>query len=328
MSVDPGPQDYYKTLGVSKTATQDEIKNAYRALAKKLHPDLNPGNKQAEARFKQVAEAYETLSDPQKRAAYDRGETQGPFGPGAGPGEGAGPFAGGARFRRRPGAGGPFYSETQGGPGGGRYSSSFSFEDLFGGMGGAGGESPFGDFNAGGEDANYRMDVDFRDAILGGEREITLPNGKRLRVKIPAGIESGAKLRFPGQGNPPVGKGKPGDAYVELNVRPSGQFRRQGRDLVIDLPVSLAEAILGTEIPVPTIDGQGRLRIPPGVTTGSKLRIRGKGVPGRGGEPRGDQIVNLSVAVPKSVDPEFRAAVEKWNREHPFNPREEQFHAA
>jgi DnaJ-class molecular chaperone len=189
-------------------------------------------------------------------------------------------------------------------------------------MGGGGGGSPFGGMSFDGEDAVYRMTVDFKDAVRGAESEIALPNGKRLRVKIPPGIESGQKLRFPGQGHPPHGKGRPGDAYVEVEVRPSPVFRREGNDLLVDVPISFAEAILGATIPVPTIEGSGELKVPPGVSTGSRLRIRGKGVPSRDGS-RGDEIVVLKVMVPKTVDADLRAAVEKWSREHAYDPRQE-----
>jgi DnaJ-class molecular chaperone len=327
MSAANDPSGYYEALGVSNTAPPEEIKNKYRSLAKKLHPDLNPGDKKAEAKFKKLAEAYDTLSDLKKRAKYDRGE---PEGQGAGMGGAPGGDYGFGGRR----SGGPFYRETQGGPQGGRYSRSFSFEDLFGagasaGFGGDSAEGPaYGDMNLDGEDAIYRMDVDFKDAALGAEKEINLPNGKRLAVKIPAGIDTGAKLRFPGHGNPPVGRGRNGDAYVEIRVRVSPVFKRSGNDVEIELPISLSEAILGAEIPVPTLEGNVSLRIPAGVSTGSKLRIRGKGIPGRGSDPRGDEIVRLTVVLPKTVDPEFRDAVEKWSKAHPYNPREEKSHVA
>lgn len=279
MSVDP-----YSVLGVSKTASADEIKNAYRGLAKKLHPDLNPGNKEAEKRFKEVSSAYEILGDQEKRAKFDRGETENP--------EGA----------QR----GPFYYETQ--QGGGRYSHSFD-EDLF---------RNFGDIFRG-EDREYEMSIDLADAVLGGEREITLPDGRKLRLKIPPGIESGRKLRFRGQGGPPVGDAPPGDAYVKIHVRTHPGFDRNGSDLESELAISLTEAVLGGEVRVPTIDGAVLLKIPPGSNTGSKLRVRGKGIPHGGA--RGDQIVSLKVVLPDQIDPELENAIRNWSERHTYDPR-------
>ena len=305
-------KDPYEVLGVSKTATQDELKKAYRKLAKKLHPDLNPGNKEMERRFKEVTGAYDILGDEKKRAQFD---TQGAAGF-----EGMGPDAqhqqhGGSR-------GGPFYYQTQGGPGGGRYSQGFEqgfdedlFSSLFGARGGAS-RKP-----AKGQDQHFKMDVDFRDSALGAEHEVRLPDGRGVRVKIPAGVESGAKLRLAGMGHPgPAGK-PAGDLFVELNVKPSTQFRRMGQDLEVDLPVSLSEAALGGEARVATIDGQVLLGIPAGVTTGSRLRIRGKGALDRATSKRGDQIAVVRVMMPATIDPELREAIRVWSEKNPQNPR-------
>ncbi len=173
-----------------------------------------------------------------------------------------------------------------------------------------------------GEDQLYQMEVDFRDAALGAEREISLPSGKKLGIKIPAGIESGARLRFRGQGGPGIGKGPAGDAYVEITVRPMAGFARKGRDIETEIPVSFLEAALGAEIQAPTIDGSVALKIPPGVSTGSKLRIRGKGVASSKGE-RGDQIVSLKVMMPKQIPEELRQQMSEWKEKLSFNPRAE-----
>ena len=295
-------------LGVAASASQDEIKNAYRNLAKKLHPDLNPGNKDAEKRFKEINGAYELVGTPESRAKFDRGEfdeDQGSSGAGRG----------------RP-AQGPFYHETQ--RDGGRYSQNFGGMDddllrsIFGRMGGGGGGPEFSG-DAPGQDTLYRMDVDFKDAILGAEREITLPTGKRLRVKIPGGVDSGSKLRFAGLGSAGSGKSSPGDAYVELNVKPSNLFKREGQNLEVELPISFGEAILGAEVKTPTIDGSVLLKIPPGVSSGSRLRITGKGVPA--GAKRGDQFVVIKVLVPSGVDDDFKQAVESWSKRQTSDPR-------
>ena len=225
----------YETLGVASSASQDEIKNAYRKLAKRFHPDLNPGSKEAEKHFKEINSAYEMIGTPEQKAKYDRGEFNEAMSEG-----GPGPGYGGRRK-------GPFYRETQ--QGGGRYTYSFGgggggvdddiLSSIFGKMGGARGGFE-GSVDIPGQDETYEMRIDFREAILGAEREITLPSGKRLRVKIPAGVEDGAKLRFAGQGGPGKGRGSPGDVYLQLRVQPSETFKRSGSDLETELPISLA----------------------------------------------------------------------------------------
>jgi len=294
----------YETLGVGKNATADEIKNAYRKLAKKYHPDLNPGNKEAEKNFKDINHANEQIGTVEARAKYDRGEPEG-FAQGAG----AGAYSGHG-----------YYSQTQGGPGGGRYSSAFGgvdedlFESIFGGARGGSG------FGAGAEhirahDENYKMEVEFRDSILGAEREITLPENKKLRITIPAGIESGKKLRFAKQA------AGGGDVLIEVTVKPSLVFKRDGKNIEIEIPISVSEAILGGEIKIPTLDGSILLKVPAGVSSGQKLRVAGKGVPAKGSEAAGDERVVLKIVVPKEIDSEFKAAVEAWQKRQVFNPR-------
>ena len=279
--------DPYSTLGVSKSATQDEIKDAYRKLAKKLHPDLNPGNKAAEKQFKEVSAAYEILGEPKTREKYDRGESEAQF-------SGGGPRQG------------PFYYETQ--QDGGRYTQSFD-EDLFKHFGDLFGRrrSPEG-AEAHDELRFYRMDIDFKDAIIGATREVTLPDGKTLQIKIPAGVVNGQRLRLKGQGE------------IELHIRDSNLFHRAGKDITIEVPVSLSEAVLGSEIRIPTVDGAVLLKIPPGSNTGTKLRVRGKGV--RSATEPGDEIVSLTVILPEVVDPQLREAIANWSQTHSYNPRE------
>jgi DnaJ-class molecular chaperone len=312
-------QNPYETLGVKETATQDEIRNAYRKLAKELHPDLNPGNKTAEQRFKEVAAAYELIGDENKRRKYDEGKAQ----------EEA------MRAQQRANAR-HFYYETQGGESESGYSQGFSFEDLFGGAGaygGAGGGGfgrrarPSGPIP--GEDELYRMEIDLREAVRGGEREITLPNGKRLRVKIPSGVSDGTRLRFSGQGGPGIQGGPPGDAYVELSIKSSPLFRREGHDLELELPVTLAEAVAGRSVRVPTVDGNVMLTIPSGVSSGTRLRIRGKGVPNReqAGQ-RGDLYVRIRIVLPPTIDEELKRAVLESEQKHPYDPRADLAQAA
>jgi DnaJ-class molecular chaperone len=301
-------KDPYQILGVARTASQDEIKNAYRDLAKRHHPDLNPGRKDAERMFKDISAAYELVGTPEKRARFDRGE--------------AAAAAAAAAARR----GGPWYHPTQAGGGEARYSSSFGAEgfdeellrSIFGG--GAGGGRRAAGPRAG-RDQLYRMDLELRDAALGGEREITLPGGRRLAVKIPAGVTDGMRLRFAGQGDPGAGGGPAGDAYVELHVRPDPRFRRSGDDIELELPISLPEAVLGGEARVPTLEGEVALRIPRHSNTGRRLRLAGKGVFSRATGRRGDQLVILKVVLPERVDPELEELVGKWAAGHPYDPR-------
>lgn len=308
--------DLYATLGVSKTATDKEIKNAYRSLAKKFHPDLNPGNKEAEHRFKKVNEAYDILSDAKKRQQYDQ------FGEAAFSAEGMGARAQQSRQ-------GPFYYQTQDDDG--RYSRSYSYgggfdDDLFSSIFGqaAGGARARGRPRGPtpGEDELYQMEVEFRDAVAGAEREITLPSGKKLRVKIPPGIDSGQKLRFSGQGGPGLNGGPAGDVYVEIRVRPSNTFKRAGNDLEVELAVSLPEAVLGGEVRAPTVTGGVMLKIPSGVSSGAKLRLRGKGVPAHGTQAAGDLLVTVKIVMPEKIDDELRAFMEAWKAKHDYDPRD------
>lgn len=297
--------DPYQALNLTKTASQEDIKKSFRKLAKKYHPDLNPGNKEAEKKFKEVSHAFDLIGTPEARAKFDRGETdeqqQKQY----------------EDFMKKKK---PSYYDTQ--HDGGRYSYSFGddfggadfFENLFGGGGRRAGSMDFP-----GDDVNYKMDVTFKEAALGGEKVITLPDGKKLQVKIPAGIDSGKKLRFKNMGQPGVGKGPAGDAFIEINVQPLKGFSRSGEDIESELPVSFLDAITGAEVEVPTLDGSVMMKIPPGVSTGSKLRIKGKGAGPEG--KRGNQIVVLKIVMPKHVDPALRAAAENLKNQFNYDPR-------
>jgi len=293
-------QDPYKVLGVSKSATQDEIKNAYRKLAKQYHPDLNPGNTKAEKKFKEVSEAYGLIGTPENREKFDRGEFEQPEAQQTG--------------KRQ----GPFYYQTQ--QGGGRYTNSFDdfgediFESIFRGAGAE-------ELHLRGDDHFYQMEIDFKDAVLGAKREITLMNGKKLLVTIPPGIETGKKLRFTGAGEPGAGGAPAGDVYVDVRVKPSPIFRRFGNDLEMELPVSLTEAILGGEVEIPTVDQPVILKIPPGVNTGTRLRVKEKGGADHAHKTRGNLIVILKVVLPSSVDPELKETIRKWSQTHSYDPR-------
>lgn len=292
----------YEVLGVSKNATDDEIKKTYRDLAKKYHPDLNPHNKEAEKKFKKISTAYNLIGTKDAREKYEKGDLD--------------EQAAKAQYRS-----GPFYRESQSDAG--RYSSYFEgdnddiFSSFFSGFTGkrAGADLP-------GHDHNYKMEVDFKDALNGAVKEIVLQNGTRLKVKIPAGIQEGARLKFKGQGGPGMGKGKPGDAYVEILFKLDKEFKRSGNDVEISIPISLDEAINGLKIKVPTIYGTVLMTIPPGANTGTNLRIKGKGLPLGKNKERGDQIVVLQVVLPDKRDAEFKEFIKKWSSENHYNPRE------
>ena len=293
------PDDLYQTLGVARDASAEQIRAAYRSLAKKHHPDLNPGNKAAEERFKAIASANDILSDPEKRAQYDRGEID---------------ASGAARQPQ------PSYADHAAGPRGRKYSYAASedaefgdmFADLFGQA------PPSGPRR--GRDRAFALSVAFRDAVRGALRRIALPDGRTLDVQIPAGTEDGQVLRLAGQGLPGRDGGPPGDALIEIEVQPHAHYRRVGDDIELDVPVTLDEAVLGARIAVPTPQGTVTMTVPPHSDTGTRLRLRGRGVPAHAGRPAGDQYVVLRVALdPKD---EALAAFLKGRTHDPrFDPR-------
>jgi DnaJ-class molecular chaperone len=284
-------RDPYEVLGVARTATADEIKKAYRQLAKKLHPDLHPGNAKAATQFKDVSAAYDLLSDTDKRARFDRGEID----------------ASGAEVRRR-----PFYRSYAEGAGGAKY-GGFDPEDIFGDF--FGGSRRRG-FKARGADVAYEMQVDFIDAALGAKRRLSLPDGRTLDVTIPPGSEDGQQLRLKGQGTGGLGGGPAGDAYIQIHVAPHPFFTRDGRDIHVELPVTLVEAVRGGKVQVPTIDGAVSVTVPKGSNTGTVLRLKGKGVLDRQAGTRGDQYVKLKVMLPDKPDAELERFIEGWNRSY------------
>ncbi|WP_417483347.1 DnaJ C-terminal domain-containing protein [Maricaulis sp.] len=293
--------DPYKILGVAKTATADEIRKAYRKLAKELHPDANPDNKAAEERFKNVSQAFKTLSDPKSRAEYDAGQRAG-FGPGAGHGMGAG-MGGGAR--------GPFnFRQTR--------QNNRGFDDIFSDL--------FTDFGAQtreaprkGADVRQTLTIDFLAAASGGKHRVTLPGGRAVEVAVPSGAADGQVLRLRGQGEASAMGGAPGDALIEIRIAEHRHFSRAGDDVRLELPVSLKEAALGAKVRVPTIDGPVDLQVPAGSSSGTLLRLRGKGFASGKGK-RGDQIVKLVVALPPR-DEALRAFLETWTPAQAYDPR-------
>jgi DnaJ-class molecular chaperone len=299
-------QTPYEVLGVKSDASADEIRKSYRKLAKQFHPDLNPGKPEAEERFKAVSAAYDLLSDPEKRARYDRGEID---------------ESGAERPPRS------YYRSYAEGAAGRKYQPEGEMdlgdlEDLFAAFGsGRGGTRRGGEgFRARGADRQYTLTVNFVEAATGGKQRLSLAPEEWLDVTIPAGITDGQVLRLRGKGGPGFGGGPAGDALIEVHITPHPLFRREGDDIHIELPVSLAEIVLGARVPVPTITGPVTMTIPKGSDTGSQLRLRGKGIQ-RKGNP-GDQYVTLKVVVGQASDPELAEFLEKWAPRHPFNPRE------
>ncbi len=318
-------QTPYAVLGVKRDASADEIRKAYRKLAKEFHPDLNPGKPAAEARFKAVTAANDILSDPAKRARYDRGEID----------------ESGAerpRYSYRPHAEGAqgWKYQPQG------EMNAGDLDDLFAMFGrGAGRRAGRGAGHAGegfampGPDRHFTLTIDFVRAATGGKERLALSPEEWLDVTIPPGIEQGQVLRLKGKGGAGFGGGPggalgggpgggpPGDALIEVHVAPHQFFRREGDDIHVELPVSLAEAVLGARVSVPTVSGPVTMTIPKGSDTGARLRLRGKGIhrKRRGAETTGDQYVTLTVMIGASDDPELAQFVEGWAEKHPTDPR-------
>jgi DnaJ-class molecular chaperone len=296
------PSDPYQTLGVDKKASQEAIQKAYRKLAKKLHPDLNPGNKKAEEQFKEVSAAYDLLGDKEKRARFDSGEI-----------DASGVERPRQRFYRDFGDSGPHtYSSDAG-------FADFSGDDeilsqIFGRQGRA-------NLRMRGSDVQYRLTLDFLDAINGGKQQITLPDGSTLDVTIPPGTRDGQILRLRGKGRPGIGGGAPGDALIEIEVRPHHIFKREGDDIHVDLPISLKQAVLGGKVSVPTASGPVMMTVPKWSNTGTRLRLKGKGAPRPDGS-KGDEFVTLKVMLPERPDPELERFVAQWRPEQAANPRQ------
>lgn len=299
--------DPYKVLGVNRNASDEEIKRAYRKLAKKLHPDLNPGDKKVEAQFKETTAAYDFLTDPEKRRKYDRGEID----------ESGQPRA--TRYSNRPG-GGAQYQRGARGSGFGLEDDADFTEDLFSDFFGFGKDARHS-VKLKGADVSYQVRVPFLEAVLGTKQRLRLADGKTLEVQLPPGTDTGQTLRLKGQGLPGRGGAPAGDAFIEVTVEPHALFTRDGNDILAEVPITLYEAVLGATINAPTIDGRVSLKVPPGSNSGTQLRLRGKGVQTGKSGMRGDQYVRLVVMLPKEVDPELKAAIEEAARSHPYRVR-------
>lgn len=299
--------DPYATLNISKSASAEEIKRAYRRLAKELHPDLNPNDPVVERRFKDVSQAYNLLADEEKRRRFDAGEID----------------ANGQERAQR----GFYRSYSSAGGGGGGF-TGFGFDhdpdqrdifsDLFSGRRG-GREGRFGKRR--GSDVTYTIKIDFLEAANGARKRIQLADGRTLDVNVPAGIEDGKTLRLKGQGLSGVGGGESGDAFITVEITQHAFFRREGQSIHVELPVTLSEAVQGATVSVPTIDGQVSMRVPAGSNSGSVLRLRGKGVRDQKDGSRGDQYVKLVITLPDKTDERLRKFVAEWEQSQPYNPR-------
>lgn len=300
--------DLYDILGVDRPASQEDIKRRYRALAKELHPDLNPDKPDIAERFSRITAAYDILSDPEKRGRYDRGEID-------------------AQGHERPQQ--HFYRDFADHPEGAKYyrQEGFAndealhdfFANLFTGQGRQEGFRK----QAHGADVSYTLTIDFLDAAKGAKQRVVMGDGRAFDLSIPAGARDRQTLRLKGQGHQGFEGGPAGDAYVELHIRPHRYFQRKDNDIHLDLPVTPAEALLGGKVDVPTIDGAVTMTVPKGSNTGSTLRLKGKGVVDTKSGQRGDQYVHLKIVLPKDSDPELEACLRRWQADHPYNPRAE-----
>ncbi len=301
-------QDPYQELGVSRTASKEEIRKAFRKQAKQHHPDANPGNKASEEKFKRLSAAFDIVGDEDKRKKFDAGEIDAdgretmrgyagnPFGQGGG-------FQGGSGGFRAEGFDNVDINEILG--------------EMFGGRGGrAGGFG--GGFSSRGSDVRARLEIDLEEAINGGKKRIAFSDGRTIDVTIPKGASDGQTLRLKGQGAP--GRAGPGDALIELAIRPHPVFRREGDNLVMDLPVSVPDAVLGGKVQAPTPEGPVTLSVPKGSNSGSTLRLKGRGLSDTRGK-RGDLLARLQVTLPDSPDPTLEQFAQTWRAERPYTPR-------
>ncbi|HEU4379459.1 MAG TPA: DnaJ C-terminal domain-containing protein [Hyphomicrobiaceae bacterium] len=294
-------EDPYKVLGVQRDASDDDIRRAYRKLAKELHPDLNPNNRaSAEERFKKVSAAYEIVGDASKRGQYDRGEID----------------ANGEQRRT--------YQRAHSGAGrggGARAGEEFGFSDIFSDLFGAGrrseNASPFG---VRGRDVRYTLEVDFLEAATGAKKRVTMPDSGVLDITVPEGVADGQTLRLKGQGSPGPRGSEAGDALVEIKVRAHASFKRSGDDILLELPITIDEAVLGAKIEVQTISGRVHVTIPKGTSTGRVFRLKGKGVHNTTTGNTGDQLVSVRIVLPETIDSELSYFMQEWRQKHSYNP--------
>ncbi len=308
--------DPYTILGVARNASQGDIKSAYRKLAKKYHPDSNAGDARAQAKFSQVTQAYEVLGDKAKRAQFDNGEIDDEGKPKGFGFSGASPY--GSSGQHPFGAGASY-----GGGGGGNFRPEDIFAEIFGSRQGHASARVQA---ARGHDVNYTIQVEFSEAALGTSRRVELSNGRKIDMKIPAGLTDGQQIRLKGQGQPGANGGPAGDAIVKVTVAPSPLFTRDGFNIKMDLPITLYEAVLGASLRVPTLDGRVNLKIPRNTSSGKVLRLKGKGA-GKNAKlsQRGDLLYTVRIVLPEARDERLEKLMEEWRQEKPYSPRGSEF---
>ncbi len=289
-------EDPYKILGLERSASEDDIRRTFRRLAKELHPDLRPGDAAASERFKKVTVAYDLLSDAEKRRRFDAGEIDGMGEPRQ-------------RYARQ-GAGGAAGGREQG--------FGDIFADLFGDRRSRG---PQGGFSLRGQDVRYTLEVEFLEAALGTRKRVTLPEGGVLDLSVPEAVTDGQVLRLKGKGTPGLRGGEAGDALVEIRVRPHGEFRREGNDILLDVPVTLDEAVLGAKIEVQTISGRVALTIPKGTSSGRAFRLKGRGIKSGALAVAGDQLVTVRIVLPDTIDDSLAYFLAEWRKKNAYEPR-------
>lgn len=290
-------KDPYKVLGVSKSTSQADLKKKYRQLAMKLHPDQNPGDDKVAEQFKEVSAAYALLSDERMKARYDRGEINAD-----------GSEKGFSGYQRQQAGGGyPF---------GSGFDAEDLFSSIFGGgaaRGGAGASRARSAAKKRGQDKTYTINIDFLDAVLGSKKQIKLENGKTLNIKTPENVKEGQQIRLKGQGRPGIGGGVNGDALIEVHIKKHPYFTRKNDDIVMDLPITLEEAIMGGKVTVPTVNGKIALNIPKNSNSGKTMRLKGKGATDPKSKKKGDQLVKLMVMLPSGKNSDLEKSVKKWS---------------
>ena len=297
--------DPYAILGVPRSASEEDIRRAFRKLAKELHPDLNPSNRATtEERFKKVSAAYQILGDPEKRRAFDRGEID-------------------ARGEPRRDAFRSYTRGAQAGAGAGASFEDFGFADIFsdifgGGARGAG--SARAGFGVRGGDVRYSLAIDFLEAVKGATKRVTMPGGSALDLAVPAGVADNQLLRLKGKGGRGLGGGDAGDALVEIHVRPHAQFKRDGDDILSEIPVTLDEAVLGAKVEVATVDGRVQLIIPKGTSSGRVFRLKGRGIRPAGKAEAGDQLVTVRIVLPEAIDDSLAYFFSEWRQKRRYDP--------
>lgn len=320
-------RDFYSILGVKRGASEAEIKKAYRKLARKYHPDVNPGDKSAEDRFKEIQRAYGVLTDKEQREIYDQvGHDNFERGVRGGPGGAGGDVDFGDFFQGHGPGGGRTYTYTTSGDAG---NMQDIFEQMFRqgfGTDRSWSGSPFGNqhrdqFSRRGRDMQSELSISFQDAYLGKKVRLRSSDGKELEVNIPGGIEDGGKVKLHGRGEPGINGGPPGDLHVNVRVQEHPYFERRGDNIYLDVPVTFEEAALGAKVEVPTMTGKVQMTIPPGSQGGSEMRLRGKGFPHLKGVGRGDQIVRLEIVVPQDIGMRGRDLLREFSALTQQNPR-------